>query len=300
MFRWSCKICAFRPRTTGTKMKINVVIAGVIAAAAATGTGASAALLDPIYESEVDSTYTVCPFNAPGGVNCPSSISITTDGLVSGPNGGSASVFASPNPTLTARANASDLNNVNVQISQASVTYYFSIIGADTGVYIPVDLTYSASATSDRTGSQAEVIVSMGGYNSQGGGGVLYDPGIGTMFAGGTVTSNVYANASTPINLGAIAIAEVNLGDSDSAYTQLDPVLSIDPSFSLVDPNYLTDYSIAFSPGIDNLPDAIPDAVPEPATWLLSILGLGGTGVMLRRRRSRAQDQQGRSRAARA
>jgi PEP-CTERM motif-containing protein len=276
----------------GTPVKANFVIAGIIVAAASSfATARAATIPDAVYASEVDTLFTVCPFNPPGGNFCPGSVSIASDGIVKGPNGANASIFVLPNPTLTATANADDLSNVNAQISQASLTYYFTINGPVTGIYIPVDLTYTAITEANRTGSQAEAIVSMGGYNSQGGGTVLYNPGIGFYLENGSVTSNVFANTATPINLGVISIAVVNMGDSDSAYTKLDPVLSIDPSFASVDPNYLTDYSLSFSAGIGNLPDIIPAGVPEPATWLLSILGLGGVGAMLRRQRSRAQDE---------
>jgi len=68
-------------------------------------------------------------------------------------------------------------------------------------------------------------------------------------------------------------------GGTASAY--IDPVITIDPSFSLIDPNYLADYALVISSDVGN--SAL--SVPEPASAVilsLSIL-LMLTAGMLRR-----------------
>ena len=65
----------------------------------------------------------------------------------------------------------------------------------------------------------------------------------------------------------------------------VDPVYWIDPSFAAVDPNYKTDYTIVFSPSIENIGPAGLSA-PEPASMVL--LGTGLAGVWARKRLRRA------------
>ena len=74
------------------------------------------------------------------------------------------------------------------------------------------------------------------------------------------------------------------VAENFSAHAYVDPEISIDPSFALTDPNYLTNYSIVLSPGVGNSLPA--GAVPEPATWALMIGGFGLTGALARRRRA--------------
>jgi hypothetical protein len=72
------------------------------------------------------------------------------------------------------------------------------------------------------------------------------------------------------------AAASVSGGFGASAF--IDPTVFIDPAFALIDPNYLNDYQLLFSPGVGNATGAL-SAVPEPSTWAMLLLGFGGLGA---------------------
>ena len=55
--------------------------------------------------------------------------------------------------------------------------------------------------------------------------------------------------------------------------------VAIDPAYAAVDPDYLKNFRVRLSPGID------PAAVPEPATWMTLLGGFAIIGMALRRRR---------------
>ncbi len=57
----------------------------------------------------------------------------------------------------------------------------------------------------------------------------------------------------------------------------LDPVITIDAGFLAADPGY----ALSFSDGITNP----APGVPEPTTWAMMLVGFGGLGCLLRRRR---------------
>jgi hypothetical protein len=79
---------------------------------------------------------------------------------------------------------------------------------------------------------------------------------------------DVYANA---------AILNFDPGVGTHVRVYADPVFTIDSAFALANPGY----TLAFSNGIGN---ALPTGVPEPATWAMLLIGLAGTGAVLRRR----------------
>jgi hypothetical protein len=70
------------------------------------------------------------------------------------------------------------------------------------------------------------------------------------------------------------------LGGAGEAHAFADPLLTIDPSAGDA-------FSLAFSPGVGNAVSG-PGGVPEPSTWALMLVGFGGLGAMLRRRRGHA------------
>ena len=70
-------------------------------------------------------------------------------------------------------------------------------------------------------------------------------------------------------------------GGTASAY--IDPVITIDPSFSLIDPTYLSDYALVISSDVGN--SALSVSVPEPASAVilsLSILLMLTAGALRR------------------
>lgn len=71
-------------------------------------------------------------------------------------------------------------------------------------------------------------------------------------------------------------------GNKGTGFAISDPIISIDPSLASYDPDYLSHYSLEFSPGAGN--GAAVGGVPEPATWALLLTGFGLTGSAMRRR----------------
>ncbi len=144
---------------------------------------------------------------------------------------------------------------------------------------IPIDLSYSGffneSGPEHATG-QAYVSLNTGGL---GVGGNVYRSDLDTSPYSGTLSGSVSSGTQFSILLN--ALVQTGELDGDYAFLRLDPVLSIDPSFAAVDPNYLNDYTITLSSGIGNAPDGIP----EPGVWAMLLLGFGALGAQLRHKR---------------
>ena len=67
--------------------------------------------------------------------------------------------------------------------------------------------------------------------------------------------------------------------DPNSGYAYVDPYIYIDPNMPDA-----ADYMITLSDGVGNgLPTT---GVPEPASWVMMLVGVGGCGAVMRRRRS--------------
>jgi len=82
-----------------------------------------------------------------------------------------------------------------------------------------------------------------------------------------------------------IELANPSDGGSAAVDLMVDPIFAIDPKAPDAG-----DYTLTFSPGIvadQGFPSGSPAGVPEPALWSVMILGLGGVGASLRRRRPR-------------
>jgi hypothetical protein len=124
----------------------------------------------------------------------------------------------------------------------------------------------------------------------------------GPMNTSGAPVDCDVAGCSQSIHLGGVTLFQTNLiyevsifadttiklsdpseGGSGSIAMMVDPIFAIDPNA----PN-AADYTLTFSPGVvadQGFPSA-PAGVPEPALWSVMILGLGGVGAGLRRRRA--------------
>ena len=58
--------------------------------------------------------------------------------------------------------------------------------------------------------------------------------------------------------------------------------------FALVDPVFTIDPAFADRYRLVGVPGEVAAAVPEPGVWALMVLGIGGAGAVLRRRRAGA------------
>lgn len=165
--------------------------------------------------------------------------------------------------------------------------YFFRINGPDT-VFVPIVVSGklrvdSAAPTDGQANAGAQIFVN----------GVFYSPNVyiehdaGFVNAGSTsadpvLRTTVYTNSDVPVYLSAFVYA----GNKGSGFAFADPIISIDPSFASYDPDYLSHYSLEFSPGAGN---SSAGTVPEPATWALMLIGFGGAGLAMRRRTGTAR-----------
>jgi len=109
--------------------------------------------------------------------------------------------------------------------------------------------------------------------------------------SGGTASDYVSTGSSPGIlrfnatpGLGISIVLTVRGGAANGeTFSSADPYLAIDPSFAATDPNYATNYSLSFSPGVVNTLASTVSGVPEPSTWALMLLGFGVIGAARRR-----------------
>jgi len=163
-----------------------------------------------------------------------------------------------------------------------NLSYYFELVGPSASV--PIDLTYNVDFTATgglgpAGGSYANVQINSdcinvptdcAAYNSIAGSSAPFATDLS-----GVLKSTVQSNEPNFVLLNA-AVGEGEPSPPTTITALVDPTISIDPSFAATDPNYLRDYSIAFSDGIGN------GAVPEPATWTMMLFGVGLVGAGLR------------------
>jgi len=195
-----------------------------------------------------------------------------------------ATVVLSPSPSLT--LNSQWVYNSAAVVFQggeeqwmASVVYQVTVNGPT--AVVPIDVTYSMSAvatTAVYAIAQAQfnydespnytylpVAISAGGFSS------------GSQSSGGTIKFNELAGTTFYAGLSAV---ETLYGQGDSAAILIDPVYTIDPSFALTDPNYLTDYSLTFTDNVQNV--GAPSPIPAPGSLPLLASALVGLWIMAR------------------
>ena len=165
--------------------------------------------------------------------------------------------------------------------SEASVAYYFSVVGPS-GNSVPLKFSGSGSVTDSGSAASAafmDIYVNDVPY-------YFYDPAC----AGGTcpgsfnyaTTISVTSGNGLGSGVGAtgriVLKASTIASDNGAASAWIDPFVTVDPTFG--DANL---YSVQFSPGVTQG----GAAVPEPDTWSLMMLGVGGVGAVLRTGRRR-------------
>ncbi len=195
---------------------------------------------------------------------------------------GTASAWAGDSPVLKVGVDGASGPLGGGQIAEASISYKFAVLSAFPG---SVHILINGAAQAFGSGNY----FSEGGVDLFGSTGATVawahkchaSPGcnsinqVGT--SGGPRAVTVNANEAYQIRL----YASGGTFDANSSFNAwADPTITFDPDYAA--PQGAT---FAFSPGI---PVARVDAggVPEPATWAMMLMGFGGLGAMLRRRRS--------------
>ncbi len=180
--------------------------------------------------------------------------------------------------------------------ANADLTYYYDAVG--TTKPVPIDISYYLTASrtlppgrNDSPLSEARILFSQ---NLTDGTNVYDDQAFAEAGGGGpdNDSQTVAATFSTEF-LPDEAYGEIDLqttgssfglaGFSSSSYALADPYIYIDPGFLAANPGV----TLEISPGVGNGGPVAP-GVPEPGTWLLSLLGFGWVGLILRRRRPAA------------
>lgn len=171
-------------------------------------------------------------------------------------------------------------------------TIFGVLNGPQLGQPIPIDVLYTLSITSRNISGGANVsafvqIDYFGNCVNGESSGIFGRAGVpcarrlnnnvdGKQTATGFVGDNVAVSEPFTISGRVFAAA----GGGDSVAGSVDPWAFIDPSFALVDPNYLSDFTLSLSPGVGN-----SVGVPEPITG--SLVGVGFAGMIAMRRRLR-------------
>jgi hypothetical protein len=193
------------------------------------------------------------------------------------------SVILSTAPALQLNTtwNAGNVNFGGEEQWRATVVYEVTVNGPASLVPVPLDVTYSIVATStvidgayalaqarftydeSPNFSYTPVDVTAGGFTD------------GYTTSGGTIKFSELPG--TTFDAGISAVETLYYPGSAAAVT-IDPHYSIDPSFALTDPNYLKDYSLTFTPNVQNIgpPSAsVPEvgSLPLLATGLVGLLG---------------------------
>ena len=230
------------------------------AQASGIGTLTDASYSASVFDNSVGNTYT-----APGSYSA---------------GGALGTITASPIASLSAGASGGTSDQVSTVLS---ATWYWQVTGPDCGgctIPILVAGNLSISTSPDNVdGGEANGAASMS-VNSYGANSVSIGTPDGLVANAASWSGTLHTLTTvdyTPSTLSINAEADVSYGGSASAFA--DPMISIDPSFATVDPNYLTDYQLLLSDGVGNLTSNIP----EPGSVAL----LAGSWLLLTWRRNR-------------
>ena len=192
-----------------------------------------------------------------------------------------ASLTSAPSLSLDMTATPSILSSFGQEDQYIAQLFYQGQIVGPAASSIPIDITYSETLST---------FVPVNGYadaqTRYNFAGTLLDASLIGVTGSETLsgTQVVLVSANTAFNIGMSATetmyAQSGFPAGQTASVFMDPMVSIDPSFGLIDPNYRQDYKLVFSSGIQNLGPS--SAAPEPETWVLLISGLVFIGGLSR------------------
>ena len=198
----------------------------------------------------------------------------TALGTIAGP-GGSASALFAPNAVITVATTPGNRYD-------ASLNYSFRLNGpADT--IVPL-IAYARISVAKDAGFGRVVA----GLNIHNGFSYVASKSFELGNADGAATAGFTGGMTFAGHTG--ATGEFNLFAMANSWSMIasafvDPYLTVDPAYALIDPNYATKYSFSFSQGAGNV---APGGIPEPESWALMIAGFGLVGAIARRKQSQA------------
>jgi hypothetical protein len=208
--------------------------------------------------------------------------------------GASAAVQASPGPVVEAFSTSA----ITAQ-AQFSMSFEIDQIAGLNGVTtVPIDVSYVEEAVGDLnfTHSLDEFHIADGSLFSPYFFAELFSDDAGAIVTGtssdasSTATYSTAAAGKPGVSLGTVVSMQMLAsadGPGGSAF--IDPVISIDPSFFINNPQYTAaDFSLTESAGVGNSINSDSNPVPEPGSM---ILFAGATSLcgLLRRKKSRRQ-----------
>jgi hypothetical protein len=206
-----------------------------------------------------------------GSITIPSIIIPGSVGL----DGGFVTLEATPGAAVLASTPAIGPGDTGLE-AVGQLTYFAEILGpADVGD-IPVRLYYALAVSGDGLASQENAALSFDGAVHL----VSIYNGAAPVSESGYLVQGEPTDTQFEIGLVATSI------DGGKGY--IDPMLEVDPTWALANPELASQLSLTFSGGVQNGLGNLTAGVPEPATWTVMLLGLGLCGGLLRRRTERS------------
>jgi hypothetical protein len=179
-----------------------------------------------------------------------------------------------------------DLFENNTALAQTQLTYQIEVSGpADTIVplFVVADLNASGDlggAPSTSSSFNASASLGIEGVDVSAIWSACGNSAAPSCLGDVSVNQSLGFHANSLYTVTETTLASAEEGGSASAFA--DPFFSIAADFAAEHPGF----SIQVSPGVANA--RVDSGAPEPASWAMMILGLGGVGAALRRRRDGA------------
>lgn len=258
------------------------VLGGMFAAAVLLGSGAQAAIIPSLPNATVLTQVT-------NGNTTQSQITVGTNTLTTGGVSATAAANFSPSPDETAVAAVIGQGG---STALADIQYYFEAVGPS-GISVPIILTASGGVTpglASANTAELQLIPPSGGAqllvsacasalpagNFCAANGLTEQPSF-SIAAPETITSDAIYSITMDLDISANTLVLPG-GGADSQSGFIDPVVTIDPSFSLAD-----EFTLVFSPGVGNTPAG---TIPEPSGWQILLVGLAAAAGVQRIRRA--------------